>query len=164
MRPSKIDRNTVLTLAALFNRRQQDYKSLEQALEDGDLSAAQRALGRCREANQKIASATGVSHGAAAGLLGAALLATDLTVLKEAFQTGEIPPELTGGAAQQWRQQALDDASASPDQEESAFVRDLFTALQTVPLRWDTEEDAAASVPDADDAQGNVFHFYAHNA
>lgn len=165
MQPSKANRNRVLTLASLFNRRQQDYKSLEQALEDGDLPAAQRALAQCREANQQIASATGISSSSAVGLLGTALLKTDLTVLKQAFQSGEIPTELTGGAAQQWYQRALEEEAASPDQEESVFVRGLFTALQSAPLHWDTEEDTAApSASDAEGAPGAIFHFYAKNA
>jgi len=163
MRPTKIDRNRVLTLAALFNKRQQDYKSLEQALEDGDLPGAQHALARCREANQKIAGATGVSSSSAVGLLGTALLKTDLSVWKEAFQTGEVPNELTGGAAQKWYQRALDDEAASADTEENRFIQDLFTVLQAAPLRCDTDENAAEET-DAPETSSNIFHFYTRNA
>jgi hypothetical protein len=144
MRPSKSDGTGVLSLSSLFDRRRQDYKSLELSLEAGDLSRARRALERCRQDNREIAAATGISDSSAVGLIGATLLRSDLTVLTKAFQTGEIPPELSPPTAQQWYRRALLDNRRDSRQEDAMFIRDLFTALQTQAPTATSEKEAGA--------------------
>jgi hypothetical protein len=153
-----------MTLASLFDRRQQDYKSLELAIEAGDLARAQRALARCREDNREIAVAAGISSSSAVGLIGAILLKTDLTVLKSAFQTGQLPPELARHTAQQPRHQALMNNDADDEGgEEAIFLRDLCTALQAEPPKPRTDGQGGGDHTDtesrADDTNGGSYHF-----
>jgi hypothetical protein len=169
MRPFRSDRNATMTpasptpasptLAALFERRQQDYKSLELALEAGDLARAQRALARCRKDNQEIAVAAGISNSSAVGLIGAILLKTDIEVLKNAFQTGELPPELAPSTAlQRLHQASANDAAGDEGREATTFLRDLCTALQSEPPK--PHSDGQDGSPDgADDADGRSYQF-----
>jgi hypothetical protein len=157
MRPFRPDRNATMPLASLFERRQQDYKSLELAIEAGDLIRAQRALTRCRKDNQEIAAATGISDSSAVGLIGAILLKTDLATLKSAFQTGELAGRT---APLQLRQAATNNGAADDeDREATLFLRDLCAVLQSTPPKArldDSADDAAAAASDTD---GRSYHF-----
>lgn len=138
MRTSGSDRSRSGRLISLFQQNHEDFRALELALEEGDLAGARRALARCLQTSRdktKAADATSGSPAASPSApMAALLLKTDLSLLADAFRTGELPARLAPGASRPARKDEGGD--------EAEFIRDLFDALGASQARRPAERVA----------------------
>jgi ribosomal protein S20 len=127
---SGVSSSSPFQVSSLWRQRRQDLKTMESAVQAGDLTSAQQALAAFQQDQQALQSARSAAGAQGQGFQSQNQFQTDLAAFTTAIQSGDLQSAQT--ALSTLEQDRRVHAGGPSGQGQGAFKTDLQTLLQAV--------------------------------